>query len=106
VNEHDISGITYAEPGGCECLTCGAIFIGLEVDTKCNVCAGNCVTAAEGYFSRGRDSLEGATCPYPKGSQGANWWTRGFAYTSRLIRAIRAEQERDNLLQKIGSDSF
>lgn len=29
----------YGEPGGCECMTCGAIFIGAEWHTKCGVCA-------------------------------------------------------------------
>lgn len=27
------------EPGGCECFSCGVIFIGAEWHTKCAVCA-------------------------------------------------------------------
>jgi hypothetical protein len=26
------------EPGGCECLTCGRIFIGGPMDTACGIC--------------------------------------------------------------------
>ena len=27
-----------SEPGGCECMTCGAIFVGAEWHTECGVC--------------------------------------------------------------------
>lgn len=30
-------------------------------------------------------------CPHPEGSLARHWWTRGFAYAARLLRAIRAE---------------
>lgn len=26
------------EPGGCECMTCGAIFVGAEWHTQCGIC--------------------------------------------------------------------
>ena len=32
-------------------------------------------------------------CPYPEGSLSRHWWTRGFSYTARLLRAIRAEMK-------------
>lgn len=27
------------EPGGCECMTCGVIFVGAEWHTECAICA-------------------------------------------------------------------
>lgn len=30
-------------------------------------------------------------CPYDEGTLQRKWWTRGFAYNSRLFRAIKAE---------------
>lgn len=91
-----------AEPGGCECSTCGAIFIGLEADSKCGICAGNDITAIaiESYFARGRDSLN-AECPYRAGCFGHHWWTRGFAYSSRLLRAVRAESDAKELRAQV-----
>ncbi len=29
----------YGAPGGCECLECGAIFVGAEHHEKCGICA-------------------------------------------------------------------
>ena len=31
------------------------------------------------------------SCPHPEDSREHHWWTRGWAYAARLIRAIEAE---------------
>jgi hypothetical protein len=35
----DRTDVYVAEPGGCECLECGCIFIGAEWHTLCLICA-------------------------------------------------------------------
>lgn len=45
----------------------------------------------EAAFTAGRDAPETATCPHHPTTLAAHWWTRGFAYTSRLLRAVKAE---------------
>lgn len=30
---------SYGEPGGCDCHTCGRVFVGAEWHTECAVCA-------------------------------------------------------------------
>ena len=47
----------------------------------------------ESFFAAGRDAPENSECPYPAGTDADHWWTRGFAYSSRLLRAVRAESE-------------
>lgn len=36
------------EPGGCECFTCGVIFIGAEWHTECAVCHAKAMEARQG----------------------------------------------------------
>lgn len=45
VSTDQIAVMTY-EPGGCECLDCGAIFIGQEDDSFCPSCSQNRAEAA------------------------------------------------------------
>lgn len=47
----------------------------------------------ETAFAAGRDAAETATCPYHPATFEAHWWTRGFAYSARLLRAVKAETE-------------
>lgn len=35
----------HGEPGGCECFTCGVIFIGAEWHTQCGVCNAQAIEA-------------------------------------------------------------
>ena len=44
-------------------------------------------------FCAGRDAPATATCPHHPATGEAHWWRRGFAYTSRLLRAVKAEQD-------------
>ena len=44
-------------------------------------------------FLFGRDAPENAECPHHPATLDAHWWTRGFAYTARLRRAMIAESE-------------
>lgn len=48
-------------------------------------------------FCAGRDAPETATCPHHPATGEAHWWTRGFAYTARLSRALYSEGEIDRL---------
>ena len=47
----------------------------------------------EQWFTDGKlaGELELRECPHPEGSLARHWWTRGSAYSARLLRAIRAE---------------
>lgn len=50
---------------------------------------------AERWFNEGKVAAEGPTagiadCPYDEGAE-RHWWTRGFAYVSRLRRAYELE---------------
>jgi hypothetical protein len=52
------------------------------------------------YFEKGRhqaqtDEIAGKSTlsPYPPHSSAHRWWTRGYAYASRLFRAIAAEEQ-------------
>lgn len=47
----------------------------------------------EACFAAGRDAPETATCPHHPATGEAHWWTRGFAYSARLLRALKAEGE-------------
>lgn len=38
--------------------------------------------------------------PHPHASEFHHWWTRGFAHTARLLRAIAAEHDRDERLRE------
>lgn len=51
----------------------------------------------ESCFVAGRDAPENATCPHHPATLAAHWWTRGFAYTARLNRALTAEREAKQL---------
>ena len=50
------------------------------------------IDAIEAAFCAGRDAPENAVCPYQPETLNAHWWTRGFAYTARLNRALIAER--------------
>jgi len=54
--------------------------------------------AIEEAFSLGRaagnyEAAKPEECPFQLHSLGANWWTRGFSYSARMLRAIEAEQK-------------
>lgn len=53
-------------------------------------------TTIEAWFSEGKAAVEAAwpesqPSPYADGSPAHHWWTRGAAYTSRLLRAVGSE---------------
>lgn len=48
--------------------------------------------AIEVAFCDGKNAPENAVCPHHPATLAAHWWTRGFAYTARLYRALVAEQ--------------
>lgn len=59
---------------------------------------------AEPAFSEGMRSADVDTaraCPYPEGSPRRHWWTRGFSYQARLLRALTAEKDRDELRARL-----
>lgn len=65
----------------------------------------------EAAFARGRDAPDEAGVPADLEPQLQHWWTRGFSYSQRLQRAIRAEIEceklrADNLLLRAHCDSM
>lgn len=45
----------HGEPGGCECFTCGAIFIGAPWHSECAVCVAQ-GTSASGRDPQGREA--------------------------------------------------
>jgi hypothetical protein len=56
----------------------------------------------EAAFIAGRDASGNATCPHHPATGEAHWWTRGFAYSARLHRALMAETEVSKLKAKLG----
>lgn len=61
------------------------------------------------FFEKGRhqaqtDEIAGKSTlsPYPPHSSAHRWWTRGYAYASRLFRAIAAEEK----LRKLQAKQF
>lgn len=49
------------------------------------------------------DDSEGTAtrCPYPEDSVERHWWTRGYSYRYRILRALKAEIERDRYRQAL-----
>lgn len=59
----------------------------------------------DGWFQAGALAAEepaGPASPYPSGSVADHWWTRGYAYTTRLLRALAAEQDVQGYADRFG----
>ena len=54
-------------------------------------------------FTEGMRAAEtvSGSCPHPPDSSGHHWWTRGFSYAARLLRAHDAERDRGDLREGI-----
>jgi hypothetical protein len=49
----------------------------------------------EGMHTPDLPTADAGTCPYAADTREAHWWTRGFAYQARNLRAITAEARAD-----------